>query len=187
MEMLLLNNGSTEPKPTVIATMMSLNGLWDKGIPGMCTVSDLYERCCNPKHPIADREFTVLKNLALIQPDGRIHDSIKNIVLSAITGQSINIKMGSPIKQISSAGIPTYEELTSVADNIIGVRMGIMGAVDHHGVSMEDIGTFVRNTPDGKKGSDLWDEFKSHRDKPGAQEGYCFADFIKEVVAQAKS
>ena len=184
MEMLALNNGSSEPKPAVIATMMSLKGLWDKGIPGMCAVSDLYERCQNPKHQIANGELKALKDLALIQPDGRIHDTIKNGVLSAITGKSFDIKMGSPIKQTTSTAIPSFEELTAITDGVIGVQMGIQSAADNHGVSMEDIGIFVRNTPGGKKGSDLWDEFKSRRDKPGAKEGYGFVHFIREVVAQ---
>ncbi|OGG60659.1 hypothetical protein A2765_03745 [Candidatus Kaiserbacteria bacterium RIFCSPHIGHO2_01_FULL_56_24] len=184
MEMLALNNGSSEPKTAVIATMMSLKGLWDKGIPGICAVSDLYERCQNPKHSIANDELKALKDLALIQPNGRVHDTTKNVVLSAITGKSFDIKMGSPIKQMASADTPSLDEIDAVIDGIFGLQQCIMGSVDHGGITMQELGVFIRNTPDGKKGEALWREFTSQRDKPDAKEGYGFVDFIREVVAQ---
>lgn len=99
MEMLRLNNDSSEPKISVATTMMSIRSLWDQGITGICAVSDLYERCRDPNHQIANGELKTLQGLALIQPDGRIHDTIKNVVLSAITGESSDIALGSPIKQ----------------------------------------------------------------------------------------
>jgi hypothetical protein len=99
MEMLTLNNGSSEPKISVATTMMSIKGLWNQGIPGICTVSDLYKRCRDPNHQIANGELRTLTDLALIQPDGRIHDTVMNVVLSAITGDDLDIKLGSPTGQ----------------------------------------------------------------------------------------
>lgn len=187
MEMLALKNGSSEPKPAVVATMMSLRGLWEKGIPGMCAVSDLYERCKDPKHRIANGELKALTDLALIGPDGRVHDTIKNVVLSAISGKSFNIKMGSPLKETAaSADTPSLDEVNGVIDGRYGLQQCIMGSVDHGGITMQELGVFVRNTPDGKKGEALWREFTSRRDRPGQKEGYGFTDFIREVIAQTK-
>ena len=182
MEMLALNNGSSEPKPAVITSMMSIRGLWNEGIPGICAISDLYERCRNQSHPIANGEKQKLESLALLQPDGHVHDTIKNVVLSAITGESLaDMKLGSPIKH-DETSIPSPEELTAVTDGIIGIQMAIMSA-EGHGLTVEQIGIFVRNTPDNKKGDELWLEFTSRRDKPDAKEDYDFVDFIREVIA----
>ncbi len=37
------------------------------------------------------------KELALVQPDGRVHESIRNIVLSAFEGEGLEMHMVSPV------------------------------------------------------------------------------------------
>lgn len=73
-----------------------------------------------------------------------------------------------------------------VIDGIIGIQAGLMAAVDCDGMSMEEVGVFVRNTPNGKKGEALWLEFTSRRDQPDQAEDYNFVTFMREVIDEAK-
>ncbi|HUD02610.1 MAG TPA: hypothetical protein VMR46_01130 [Candidatus Paceibacterota bacterium] len=98
MEMLALKNGSSVPKPAVIAIMMSVNSLWEEGLGGMCAVIDLVDRCKNPNHKIADDVMLQLKASRLIEPEGRIHEAVKDVVLSATEGEGVEMTIGSPVK-----------------------------------------------------------------------------------------
>jgi hypothetical protein len=98
MEMIRLKNGSEEPKPVVHVTMISLKEMWQSGIPGMLAVSDLVQICRgDPTYkPSGDKE-NQLKQLSLLQEDGRPHDSVRNVVLSAFTGKGLDLQMTSPV------------------------------------------------------------------------------------------
>jgi hypothetical protein len=98
MEMLVLKNGSSEPKVSVVSTMMSVKGLWEQGISGMCHVVELVERCHDPRACIDPSSEEALKGLALLQPDGRPHDTVKNVVLSAASGKGFEMTLESPVK-----------------------------------------------------------------------------------------
>lgn len=98
MEMLVLKNGSSEPKVSVVSIMMSVKGLWEQGISGMCHVVELVERCHDPHARIDSSSEKALKVLALLQPNGHPSGTIKNVVLSAANGKGFEMKLGSPIK-----------------------------------------------------------------------------------------
>jgi len=68
------------------------------GMEGAIALYELVAVCKNPSHQVfsnAQKEY--LMGRALMQPDGRIHQSIKNIVLSAIEGEGLRLTVVNPI------------------------------------------------------------------------------------------
>ena len=97
METVALRNGSTEAKPIVVMTYMNLKSMFDD-IQGAIAFYELVEVCKNPKHEIfSDAQKQYLIGRALMQPDGRVHQSIKNVVLSAATGEGLDLSLVNPI------------------------------------------------------------------------------------------
>jgi hypothetical protein len=99
MHMVKLRNGSEEAEPLVVTTSMSLRQLWESGIGGVLVLSDLVQICRNDPayRPFGDNE-KVLKDRALLQADGKPHDSIRNVVLSHFDGEGLGLTLiGSPI------------------------------------------------------------------------------------------
>ena len=96
MEQLTLRNGSTEPAPIVQATMMALRGMMND-ILGITALYDLHQICLGKNYKPSDRQLEYLKSRALLQTDGRPHDSIRNVVLSAIDGEGLDMKIVNPV------------------------------------------------------------------------------------------
>lgn len=94
MNVLKLRNGAEEAEPLVKVTMLSLQRLFqEKPI----VAYELRELCKNPQHQLFGNAGNDLKALNLVQEDGRIHDSIRNIVLSAFEGEGLGMTMISPV------------------------------------------------------------------------------------------
>ncbi len=93
-----LKNGSEEHDAAVTVTMISLKHLWNSGFSGITVISDLHQICKNDPtyRAFGDNEKT-LKGLALLQEDGKPHDTVRNIVLSAISGEGLEMMLVSPI------------------------------------------------------------------------------------------
>lgn len=94
-----LKNGTIEDRGLVIATMMSIRGLMgSSGLEGLLLVADLVSICRkDPTYqPYGDNEKK-LKELSLINSDGSVHESIRNIVLSAANGEGLEMSITSPL------------------------------------------------------------------------------------------
>ena len=102
IETVTLKNGAEEAKPLVVVTMMTLNRLMDEG--KAMVVYELVELCKNPAH----RPFGVtgddMVKLSLASKNQRpatnpwhVHNSIRNIVLSAIEGEGMDLCLGNPV------------------------------------------------------------------------------------------
>ncbi len=94
LKTVMLKNGSEEFGPLVAVTMMSLRSL--------CTTDpvsfyELVQKCRDQNHQFWGNSTQKLRDLSLIQPSGNVHDSIRNIVLSAVTGEKFDMVLGSPI------------------------------------------------------------------------------------------
>lgn len=176
MQMVALNNGSVEPQPAVIATFMSLSGLWKGGISGMCAVIDLVDRCKNPQHRIDQESERTLKSLALLEHDGRIHETVRNIALSAAKGDGPDMVLISPIKP-SDDDLELKQKVTETVDGNIGVQMAMMQIVAT--LSREQIGAFCDST---RNGSDLWDDYKAARTTSGSDD-FGFSDYVRQVLS----
>lgn len=95
-ETVTLKNGAAEFKPLVTVTMSSLRSLLqDKPI----VFYELVMKSRDPNHKFFGRSGNDLKVLSLVQADERIHDSIRNIVLSSAEGEGLEMVLTSPILQ----------------------------------------------------------------------------------------
>jgi len=97
IETVLLKNGSKEPKALVIGVMMSLNAL--TGQQTMQSAIGFYELvmvCRDRNHKIQGNDGEILEKIGLMK-DGVIHDSVRNIVLSAVEGEDLNMVLLNPI------------------------------------------------------------------------------------------
>jgi hypothetical protein len=54
-------------------------------------------KCRDQKHQFFGKSGEDLKALSLVQNDGSIHESVRNIVLSAAKGDGLAMKFQSPI------------------------------------------------------------------------------------------
>lgn len=90
METVILKNGAEEVKALVMVTMMSLRHL---------EPIELVQKCKDDTHIFWGDTEEKLKSLALLECSGRPHDSIRNIVLSALAGEGLDMRLVSPIKE----------------------------------------------------------------------------------------
>lgn len=95
METIKLRNGAEESKAIVGAVIMSLNELLKKGMSGMLAAYDLVQVCRGVGKPFG-KNGEILRDLSLLQPDGNVHDSIKNVILSATRGKDFELTFDSP-------------------------------------------------------------------------------------------
>ncbi len=93
METVVLKNKTTEAKPLVLITMHILNELVKEG-KGI-VVYELTELAKDRDHKMWGNTSESAK--PLLDPTGQMHDSIRNIILNAIEGEELNLKIVSPI------------------------------------------------------------------------------------------
>ena len=96
MRILKLKNGSEEALPLVIVVMRTLTTMMENGM-DCIAVYELVEKCKDDKHMLFGNAEEKLKALALIEQSGHIHDSVRNIVLSAAEGEGLNMGIGNPV------------------------------------------------------------------------------------------
>lgn len=99
METVLLKNGSTEAKTLVIVILTSISSLM-KSNP--MAFYDLVMKCRDSSYKFFGNNIDILLKLSLVQSSsetgrsGHIHSSIKNIVLSAVEGEGLELNIVSP-------------------------------------------------------------------------------------------
>jgi len=91
METVRLKNGSEELKVLVNSTMFSLRSLLQNN---PTDFYDLVMVCRNENYGVTNQ--TLLNRLGLMQGN-LVHTSIKNVVLSAVIGDGLNMTLTSPI------------------------------------------------------------------------------------------
>lgn len=92
MESVTLKNGTEEVRSLVAAILLSLQSLIETY---PIAFYDLVQLCRDPEYKTFNIE--ILKSWTMIQEDGSIHTSIRNVVLNAVTGEGINLKLESPV------------------------------------------------------------------------------------------
>lgn len=91
MEMVRLKNGSEEAKGLVAIVMLSLRSLLaEKPL----VFHDLVMVCRDGTKPWSD--MTPAVDAALMESDGRVHDSIRHVIVSAVTGDGLDMLIGDP-------------------------------------------------------------------------------------------
>jgi len=94
METLRLKNGAEEAEQLVVVTMMSLRHLMEER---PLALYDLVMKCRDRSYQFFGDNENILLNLGLVEANGDIHGSIKNIILSAVRGDGLDMVLGSPI------------------------------------------------------------------------------------------
>ena len=118
MDIVRLKNGSEEPYPIVAVITMSLGDMLDQGLPGVLSAYDLVERCKNSKYQMSEDTEKDLIKQSLLQRDGQPHSSIRNIVLSSIQGEGLEMKFVDPIDRTTRTQQPSAE-MTGQAEQAI--------------------------------------------------------------------
>ena len=97
MDTVNLKNGTSEMRILVVSTYGILKEMLSD-LEGAIAFYELVEVCKNPSHQVfSSKQKEYLINRALMQPDGRIHQSVRNIVLSAVQGEGLGLSLVDPI------------------------------------------------------------------------------------------
>jgi hypothetical protein len=95
----MLRNGASEAEALVATTMMALERLLDGG-QGI-RFYELVTLCRDPDHVILGNSGEKLAELCLVDlvpgQAPKVHDSIRNIVLSAVHGENASMALRSPL------------------------------------------------------------------------------------------
>lgn len=90
-----LKNGAVEAEPVVVTAMVTLRHLFSTN---PIAAYELVMKCRDSQHEFWVGTEQELRKLSLVQPDGNIHDSVRNIVLSAFEGEGLDMTLTSPVK-----------------------------------------------------------------------------------------
>jgi hypothetical protein len=109
METVTLNNGAVEAKIAVQVVMMTLKGLSDEGLEGILAIYDL-AKMSEPKSTYKPfgANGEKLQRLALINEQGEVHDTVRNVVLSAVKmdPSGLDFSLVNPIKAQPTPSTP---------------------------------------------------------------------------------
>lgn len=101
-KLVLLKNGTQESEIAVRVVMISLRGLLRGDLLEMSALYDLIMLCRNQDHKFCDdRIKQLLASRSLLQSNGRVHDTIRNVVLSAATVDGFDIRLSDPVQYVS--------------------------------------------------------------------------------------
>lgn len=90
-----LKNGRKVPRAIVGSSMMSFSALMERN---PIALYELVQKCKNEKHELWVGTKPVLKDFALLDGNGYTHRSVCDVLLSAITGDGLDMSLGSPYK-----------------------------------------------------------------------------------------
>ena len=93
-----LRNGSEAPRSAVMTSWLAIKRLADSG--DMGNVIALYEArelARNPAHQIWGGTGATLRNFALIDGDGRMHDITRDVILSSVLGDGTDVNVTFPV------------------------------------------------------------------------------------------
>lgn len=95
MQTVKLKNGTEEPRVVVAATMVSLQAMFrDAPI----IAYEFVSVCRDPLHKIWSGKDQMVA-AGFMNEDGKMHDTIRNVTLSALDGEGMGMTLGSPVAQ----------------------------------------------------------------------------------------
>lgn len=95
-----LRNGTVEPLAIVQVIYGSLRRMFEDGIGGALLAYELAMKCRDPNHQIFGSMGKKLQDLALIDANGRVNSQIKNVVLSAMKGDGLDMELVNPVAEV---------------------------------------------------------------------------------------
>lgn len=99
MQKIELRNGSHESAKFVNKIMESLRTLFDEDGAALC---ELVWKCESSHHHLFSPASAKLKKLGLIDERERVAKSVRNVVLSAVRREGIDICLGSPVMECTA-------------------------------------------------------------------------------------
>jgi len=96
IELTELKNGARVPKAIVVTTMMSLEKLFQND---PILAYELTMLCRNPQHRLFGNSLDELKRRAFVNSAGCVHKTVRDVVLSAVTGEDVDLILESPVKK----------------------------------------------------------------------------------------
>ncbi len=100
-----LKNGTEEPAAIVEAVMMTLELLFASE---PILTYELVELARNPKHVLWRNSGAKLAELALLDHNQQMQTSVRNVVLSAVTGEALEMTLGSPVLPLETLPTETF-------------------------------------------------------------------------------
>ena len=94
MNIVTLKNGTQEAEPLVKVAMFSLSNLIEQD---PIAFYELVMLCRDRSHSLFGNTPDKLHSLSLIEQSGQPHDSIRNVVLSAVSGDGLDMELHSPV------------------------------------------------------------------------------------------
>lgn len=99
-EIVKLKNGSEQERTQVEAFMDTLRRLFKEE---PIAAYDLVLKARNPEHDIFVAAQIKLKEQALLLPNGDVHKTVRNIILSAVTGEGVQMVLRNPIDESTAS------------------------------------------------------------------------------------
>jgi hypothetical protein len=93
-EMAKLKNGTEVPKNLAVTVSISVEKLFDKS---PIAAYELVMLCRDANHRPFGKTGKDLQDLALMDPSGRVHQAIRDIVLSGASGEGLGMTWTNPI------------------------------------------------------------------------------------------
>ena len=93
MNLVKLKNDAVEPDVLVAAIRVALEEILEKH---PIAFYELVRVCRNPAHAPFGNAGDILKKFDLMEEGGTIHNSIRNVVLSAVAGDEFHLQLDSP-------------------------------------------------------------------------------------------
>lgn len=91
-----LKNGAEELRTLVAGITLSLRDLMETD---PIALYELRELCRDRDHELLGDTKKTLQDLSLVDSGGRVHKSIRNVVLSAIQGEMLEMRLTSPLAE----------------------------------------------------------------------------------------
>lgn len=92
--MITLRTGKREAFSLVAATVSSLEYLFNNDL---TVAHELVWLACDPGYKLSAQAEGMLRAFYLLQEDGTLHSSIRNIVLAATEGKGLSITLRKPV------------------------------------------------------------------------------------------
>jgi hypothetical protein len=96
MKIVRLKNGAEEADLLVGVVMAHLYDLMDSN---PVAFYELVLLCRDPNHKLFGNTPDVLRDSGFVRPDGQVHDSIRNVVLSGVTRDGLDMILGGPVEE----------------------------------------------------------------------------------------
>lgn len=94
IEIVKLKNGSEEALPIVRVTMFSIRSLLQENPIAFC---ELVMKARDDNHQLFGNTAEVLQQWALLDSRRELHESIRNVILSAVEGEGLNMELTNPV------------------------------------------------------------------------------------------